>query len=266
MSNTASEHGGDYLECLAEWQQGDFAIDCGDFVFRDLAAPGSEDGDDGGAVLDSEVVGFAVISQTCDVVRAPVIVPYVSVCPLVTVDKRRIGDIESGRAPRFGLLSSTPEDVVVDFSRIMSISKPLLVLWTRQRGCTDERRQLEFARSLESFFGRFAFPDEFVESLGSLRNAIFRKYPRGDSDFGRALRSIRDLRVLPHASGTDRESIPITFLAILEDRARRELKERGAIEKLIRPKIESIRWKPPFSLHRDGLYVATLADITAADL
>ncbi|MBA4491469.1 hypothetical protein [Paracoccus sp. S1E-3] len=172
MTEKSSESDEGFLVRLAEWQQGDFALGCGDFLFRDISKLTDEGEDDGGAVLDSEIVGFAVISQTCDVVRDPERIRYVSVCPMVVVDAKRIGQIERGQAPRFGFLSATPDGVVVDFSRTMSVTKDLLVSWERQRGCHDESQQLEFSRALETFFGRFAFPDAFVASVASLRNAI----------------------------------------------------------------------------------------------
>lgn len=265
MTEKPSTNDEGFLARLAEWQQGDFSLDCGDFLFRDVSELTDEGEGDGGAVFDSEIVGFAVISQTCEVVREPERVPYVSVCPMVNVDAKRIGEIERGQAPRFGFLSATPEGVVVDFSRTMSVTKDLLVSWERQRGCEDESQQLEFARALESFFGRFAFPDCFVASVASLRKAILSKYPKGESDLGKAVRSIREIRVRPHASWSDEAAVPITFIAILEDEGKRELADREEIKKQIWPKISAIEWQGPFTLHEDGLHLATLRDLTAAD-
>lgn len=265
MTEKTTESDEDFLARLAEWQQGDFSLGCGDFLFRDISEMTDEGEDDGGAVLDSEIVGFAVISQTCDVVREPVRVPHVSVCPIVVVDAKRIEEIERGQAPRFGFLSVAPNGLVVDFSRTMSVTKSLLVSWERQRGCEDESQQREFARALETFFGRFAFPDAFVASVAPLRKAILSKYPKGESDLGKAVRSIRELRVFPHARWSDEASVPITFIAVLDNEGERELEDRAEIEKQMWPKISTIEWQGPFSLHKDGLYLATLADLTAAD-
>lgn len=264
MPEKLSETEEDHLAGLYEWQQGDFSLDCGDFLFRDISEQ-TNGVDDGGAVFDSSVVGFAVISQTCDVVREPERIPYVSVCPMVTVDAKRIEDIARGQAPRYGFLSETPEGVVVDFSRTMSITKELLVSWKRQRGCKDERQQLEFARALEAFFGRFAFPDDFVASVVSLRKAILSKYPKADSDLGKAMRSIREIRVYPHASWADKVFVPITFIAVLDDEDKREVVNRKEIARHILPKINEIKWVGPFSLHENGLHLATLNDLTATE-
>ncbi len=147
----------------------------------------------------------------------------------------------------------------------MSVTKNLLVSWERQRGCADENQQLEFARAIENFFGRFAFPDDFVASVASLRKAILSKYGKGESDLGKAVRSIREMRVYPHTSWSDENSVPITFVAVLEDEGERELVEREEIKRQIWPKINAIEWKGPFSLHEGGLQLATLGDLTAAD-
>ena len=264
MPEKISEGNEDLLTRLAEWQQGDFSLDCGDFLFRGLSKPIDGDKDDGGAMLDSEPSGFVVISQTCDVVREPKRVPYVSVCPLVSVDEKRISEIERGQAPRFGFLSGAANGMAVDFSRTMSVTKELLVSWRQNRGCKDESQQLEFARALETFFGRFAFPDGFVKSVASLRKVILSKYSK-ETDFRKALRSIREMRVHPHANWSDKTLVPVTFIAVLDDEDKRELVDPEAIKEQIIPKIDAIKWEDPFVLHEDRLRLATLADMTAAD-
>lgn len=250
---------------LAEWQQGDFSLDCGEFLYRDLSEVDEHGEDDGGAVFDGSVVGFAVISQTCDVVRKIEQVPYVSVCPLVKIDPARIVDIEKGQAPRFGLLGAPPEGVVVDFSRTMSVSKQLLLTWDRQRGCASDQEQVAFAKALENLFGRFAFPDAFVSSVSPLRKAILSKYSKDASPLGQAVRSIRELRVLPHERWASQDAVPITFIAILDDAHEREMSDVQKIEAEMLQKISSIKWQEPFCPHEQILWMATLEDLTAAD-
>lgn len=251
----------DIQDRLAEWQQGDFTIDCGDLLFLDLPVSEEEPYE---PVFDEGVAGCVVISQTCDIVRETEILPNVTVCPLVEVNDQRKSDIEKGQAPRYGLIDGVPEGIVVDFSRAMSVSKNLLVTWGRQRGCSDEKHGIEFARSLERFFGRFAFPDAFNESLKSLRKAIYSKHEK-NSDLGAALRSIRELRAHPHASWNNVDSVPITFFVVLEGDGEREVQDRNAISKAISDKFTGIEWHGPFSLHDPGLYLTTLSDMTAAE-
>ena len=251
----------DIQDRLAEWQQGDFTLDCGDLLFLDL--PEGE-GDPYEPVFDEGIEGCVVISQTCDIVRKVEILHNVTVCPLVEVNPQRKSDIEKGQAPRYGLIDNVPEGTVADFSRAMSVSKNLLVTWERKRGCSDEKHGIEFARSLERFFGRFAFPDAFNESLKSLRKAIYSKHEK-NSDLGAALRSIRELRAYPHADWNAEDAIPVTFFIILESDEEREVKDRNAIANAISDKFTGIEWHGPFSLHDPGLYLTTLSDITAAE-
>ena len=250
----------DMLDRLAKWQQGDFSLSCCDLLFLDV----SEDEDVYEPVFDQGVEGCVVISQTCDVVREIEILPNVTVCPIVEIDAKRQSDIEKGLAPRYGLIDNLPEGMVVDFSRAMSVSKQLLVTWDRQRGCENEQQILELARALERFFGRFAFPDAFNESIKSLRKAVYAKHEK-DSDLGRALRSMREIRVLPHASWTDEGSVPVTFVVVLEDADTREISDRGKIFEAIADKFTGIAWEAPFSIHDEGLYLTTLSDMTASE-
>ena len=166
-------------------------------------------------------------------------------------------------APRYGFLANVPEGIVVDFSRAMSVSKNLLIGWKQNRGCTNDDELLEFATSLERFFGRFAFPDAFSDSLRSLRSIVYGKHEK-NSDLGRALRSIRELRVYPHENWTNKESVPVTFYLVLEREEDRELKDREVLWKEISEKLKGIEWVAPFSLHENEMYLTTLTDMTAA--
>ncbi|RRH76583.1 hypothetical protein [Falsigemmobacter faecalis] len=262
MSDAPTE---ELLAKLSQWQQGDFVLDVGSFIFRDQENFDDSGEGDGGVVADDAVIGFAVVSQTCEVARAPNVVPYVTLCPLIKIDDKRLEDLNKGHAPRYGLLENTPENVVVDFTRTMSISKSLLTTWEPTRGCPEMKQQTEFARSLETFFGRYAFPEEFVDSLRSFRKSITETYGREASDFGKAIRSLRELRVLPHNDWFSKDSIEVTFIAILLDEADRELKDKGMIFKLLSEKIQSIKWQAPFSINERPLDVITLGALSALE-
>ena len=257
----------DIVQRLADWQQGDFSLECGGLVFRDIVGTDDEIGEESDIFYDEAVLGFVVISQTCDVVRAPINTShkFVTVCPLVEIEFEGLSNIERGKAPRFGLIANTPKNVVVDFSRTMSVSKELLVNWERQRGCPSEKEQLLFSRSLERFFGRFAYPDAFNDSINSFRKAVHDKYDK-NSLFGMVLRSIKELRVYPHASWNTPDSVPITLIVVLDEEFEREVKDRNVIYEQIKLKIDQIDWKTPFSLHEEqGIHLAELRDLTAAD-
>lgn len=257
----------DIVQQLADWRQGDFSLECGGLVFRGVVGTNDEIGEETDVFCDEAVLGFVVISQTCDVVRDPVKTShkFVSVCPLVEIELEGLSNIEKGKVPRFGLIANTPENVVVDFSRTMSVSKELLVTWKRQCGCPSEKEQLLFSRSLERFFGRFAYPDAFNDSMISFRKAVHNRYDK-NSLFGKALRSIRELRVYPHANWNSPNSVPITLIVVLDEEIEREVKDRSEIYDQIKPKIDQIDWGIPFSLHQEqGIRLAELKDLTAVD-
>ena len=257
----------DIVQHLTGWQQGDFSLECGGLIFRDVPGGDDDAGEDTDIYFDEAVLGFVVISQTCDIVRDPAntSLKYVSVCPLVEINIEGLSSVEKGKVPRFGLIANTPDNVVVDFSRTMSVSKELLVSWKKQRGCPSEKEQLQFARSLERFFGRFAYPDAFNDSLDSLRKAIQNRYEK-NSIFGKTLRSIRELRVCPLASWNSPDSVPVTLIIVLDDEIERETKDRNEIYEQIKLKVDEIDWKAPFSLHEEqGIRIAELSDLTAVD-
>lgn len=254
------------LQYLADWQQGDFSLECGGLISKGVASIDDETGEETDIYCDEAVLGFVVISQTCDVVRNPVnsSLKYVSVCPLVEINYGGLSSVEKGKVPRFGLIANTPDNVVVDFSRTMSVSKELLVTWEKQRGCTSLKEQLQFARSLERFFGRFAYPDLFNDSLITFRKAVTNRYDK-NSNFGKALRSIKELRVYPHASWNNPDYVPITFIIILDEEIEREIKDRNEIYEQMELIVNEIDWKAPFLLHEQAIHLAELRDLTAAD-
>lgn len=249
---------------LAAWQQGDFSTDCNDFLFCESPEDGDDPFDYG---LDPNVFGFCIISQTCDIVRDPSehFIKSVTVCPLVEMRPQDISQIEKGEQPRFGMIEGAPENTVVDFTRSMSVEKTLLVTWNRQRGCLTEKSLQNFAKSLERFFGRFGFPNEFNISMQSFRKAVNSKYGKLGSDFGKVIRSIYEFRVYPHTSWSDSSDVPITITAILEDPALREIKDIEIIRLELAKKIDKISWVAPFSPHDSVLRVASLDDLTAAE-
>lgn len=264
MQDSVPEHEA-LQERLVEWQQGDFSLDCGEFWFRDVDAPieGTDETTDFG--YDPEVAGFVVISQTCDIVRDPSVVPYVTICPLITVSDQTLSQLEKGVSPRNCFLANCPENIVADLSRAMSVSKELLVTWERKRGCRNSVEQLELARALEGVFGRFAFPDDFVASVGKFRRAVIETYSKDNSELGRAFRSISEFRVLPHEDWSAEDNVPVTFIAVLDELENRELKDRSKIAQIVENKLKSIKWVGVFSLHEDALVTGTYGDLTAAD-
>ena len=250
------------LERHKNWRQGDFALNVGSFLYGDV--PEEDEEEPIGVVFDDlDPVGLVVVSQTCDIVSPPTKLPTVAVCPLVHVDQARLGEIGRGRAPRFGFVQEAPKGVVADFGRPMSVSKELLSRWSRQSGFTDESKALKFAQGLERAFGRFAFPDMFNESIRRLDSKIKSKYDKVDSPFGKAVRSIEEIRVRPSAAW-DAADVGVTFLLFFKHAELREMQPL-AIKKQFEEVVKGLDWQGPFRLSDPAVRIGDHDDFSARE-
>lgn len=252
----------DQQSILRAWRQGDFALDAGPFIYGDLS--GNPDGTGLEAYFDDEdPLGFVVVSQTCDIVSDPARNPWVVVCPLVKVDPARVTEIERGGVPRLALVENAPEGFVAEIARSLTISKDLLVSWPRNQGFTDPAKAVEFARSLERCFGRFAFPDDFNRSISPLLKKLKDGYGKEKAEAGRIARSVAELRVRP-STAWDTENVRVRFFLILkpEDQREAQLAEiRSAFEGIL----AKLLWQGGFRLDEPPLHLGTYDDFLARD-
>ena len=274
-----------HLRDLESWRQGDYSLDCKDFVFLNKSNAAVREGKvRGGSGTNKTPIGVAVISQTCDLVRCPGKFPYAAVCPLVQLDRISFNNMKKGKMPSMGVIPELEhKEIAVDFSRAMSVEKELLVTWDRRSGCRSEAEQREFSRTVEIFFGRFPFPDDFVESVRKLRDDFFSRHDSKESPVGRALRSLQEIRVVVSQDSEERDRMRIAFLCILpcpqasgfqyaEDSsilASPDVPEVHMSQEQIReallPKFEGIRWEGPYELHEDKMYIETYDGIAASE-
>ena len=262
MSRVISGNGKS-LSKLEDWQQGDFALDCGELVYRGV--PASMDAGDSTcyALKDSAPLGFAVISQTCDIVCPAKSIEHVTVCPLVRVNKGRLADIRGGRAPRYGILDTDDEEVVADFSRTMSITKDLLVTWERNRGCRSERRKTGFARAIETFYGRYAFPDDFTDMMRPFRKEVQKALKKGEGNLTKMmLNSISELRVTANGQWDGDGLLKISFYGILDGPGDPNSMSRHEVKEELCQILDSIEWGGRYSI--GNVEVVELSDLSAA--
>ncbi|MEO1406681.1 MAG: hypothetical protein AAFV54_09350 [Pseudomonadota bacterium] len=243
------------------WQQGDYALECGRFVF--CAVP--EDADDDGIRADGGAVGFAVITQTCDVVRDSSVVPYVTVAALIEVELSRLEQVRKGASPRLATLHDLPDGVVVDLTRVMSVDKSLLNHWDRRIGCPTDNARRKFAWVLERAFGRYAFPDQFVTCLEPFRRHVTKKHGRQRSELGFALNQIEEFRVVVHTQWDDPIQIPISFFVIVSSDTAASTENVKRIHGQILIAVQKIQWVAPFCMDDAGIQVTTYADLSAHD-
>lgn len=199
-SSNADEYQ-DIVEALDRWQQGDCALNVSGFVYRfKVTRPvtsESRSAGDESDVVEADVPGFVVVTQTCDIRRAVSDRPYVDICALVACPEwTSIDEIRKGLRPRFACIPGVADrEVVADLDQVMTIEKPVLASWLRVQGCQTDGELRALAAAMSRKFSRFAFPDDFVATSRKLVDAIRHKHGKPESDEGRALRALREIRV-----------------------------------------------------------------------
>jgi hypothetical protein len=185
---------------LAAWRQGDCVVGEQWFVHRlEKALPlthqsrvaAEADAD----LVETAVPGFAILTQTCDIVRGCAERPYVEVCALMKVPADILRDVERARRPGFAFLPCLADGfLVADLDRVMTVEKAVVANWSRTPGWESNTEARHFAQALSRKHMRFAFPDDFNCLIKALQNRLTGKHDK-DTDEGRALRSLREIRV-----------------------------------------------------------------------
>ena len=250
------------LNNLSEWRQGDFTRDCTEFVFhkKQLGTNSNLEGKNHTSRCSQKIVGCVVVSQTCDIVSNSKLKRHVIVCPLIEVDSGKFKETKAGRTPIYGYLPNIGENVVVDFSRFMSIQKEQFASYKRELGWDVDRQLINFSSSLARVFNRYAFPDKFNQIMDNFRIKVYKSHK--DPKFSRILESISEFRVYPHSHWYDLESIPISFLAILESDFDAENISSVEIRNSLMTEIDDIKWVKPFEGHIDILDVVEKSSIS----
>jgi len=200
---------------LLTWRQGDCVVGEQWFVFRtDLERPLTSDGAaaaaEGVDTAESEVFGFMVLTQTCDLVRKSSERPFVEVCPLVEVDEAQHREIERSRRPNYAFVPALADRRLVgDLDRVMTIEKAVVAGWDRVAGWQTDAEARRLALALARKRARVAFPDDFVEFATPLMSRMSSKHDK-QSDEGRALRALREIRVRAEPSW-DADEVRLAF-------------------------------------------------------
>jgi len=249
---------------LREWRQGALGREESWFVHvGDGAAPLSEaaaEAGDGVQALTSEVTGLVVVTQTCDVVRSCVTRPYIEGAPLVRVSEDDLHQVMRGRRPALASLPTLEkEQLVVDLDRVMTVEKSIVASWIRTPGFVKDADGRAFALALARKRARIAFPDDFVAFAAPLMNRMSTKHDK-ESDEGRALRALREIRVRAAASW-DADSVQLMFWFIRnEDEATFEKQSWGV---LLEAWLKRVPAEGRFAEVHGA--VQTLDDLTARD-
>ena len=205
---------------LAEWRQGDLALD--ERWFSHAADPAlaltdeSGQAGDGLQLITSEVEGLVMVTQTCDIVRSCIGRPFVEVVPLVQVDPAVHHEVVRCRRPAYAVVPAvSAQHLVADLDRGMTVEKSVVASWNRTPGWTTDHQSRAFAQTLARKRVRFAFPDDFSHFAGRLQRRLREKHDR-QSDEGRALRALLEIRARA-APSWDADQVTLTFLFVRDD-------------------------------------------------
>lgn len=202
-------------DALAQWRQGDVALDANWFVHvADGSVALTDQGAEAGEatnMIQGTTEGSVVLTQTCDIVRPCLMRPFIDVAPLVEVDEGVAHEVERGHRPNYAIVSALRDQrLVADLDRVMTVEKSIVATWTRTPGYVTDEQARKFALALGRKRVRFAFPDDFNALVKKLQGRIEEKHDKL-SDEGRGLRALREIRVTGSPSWDDPNGVEVFF-------------------------------------------------------
>lgn len=250
---------------LQAWRQGDYTLGEQWFVLR--YSPGKpiteaalQNAQEDVDLIEVEVRGLVVVTQTCDIVRSCELRPFVEVVPLVEVDDATLQDVKRGRRPQYAFIrGAATSNLVADLDRVMTLEKAIVAEWDRQIGCVSDQDFRALGQALARKRVRFAFPDDFTEFVRPLQQQLQSKHNKNSSE-GEALRSLQEIRVQA-APTWDAASVELMFWFI---RSEKDLQFQGTSwNKLLEKWLGLVPVAGRFQ-RVDGV-VTTLEDMTAKE-
>jgi hypothetical protein len=213
---------------LMEWRQGDCVLGKQWFVHRfNPQQPIADEsiiavnGDTN--LAEYEVKGFAVTTQTCDIVKSCNLQKFLEVAALVEIKEIKadvkkedfLSQIKKGQRPQYAFIPGIAENfLVVDLNRVMTVEKAVVAEWHRIAGCSTDKEIRDLGNALARKRIRFAFPNEFNNFVvHKLQDRIKEKHAKLMSEEGKALRALREIRVSASPSW-DASEIDLMFLFI----------------------------------------------------
>lgn len=194
---------------MKKWRQGDFFL-AEDLFFihlANLAHPLTDEATGLAAVrteaaepleiegVASAVIGYVVITQTCDIARNCKTRSYVELCPLVQVSDSVLKEIRLLRRPAFAYVpGSAPQKLVADLDRVVTAEKAFLREYEPTQGCSDESGRRAFAEALARHKTRAAFPDDFNICMEPIRDHLKKIHQNNDAE-GNLIKSIGEIRI-----------------------------------------------------------------------
>lgn len=250
---------------LQKWCQGDYVLGEQWFVQRfnpkrPLTNESKNVSGEEVELVESDIEGLVVVTQTCDIVRSCNSRPFLEVVPLLKVNEEQLYDIQRGKRPQFAYIPGAAEHyLVADLDRVMTVEKAVIVEWERKAGCSNDQEVRALGKALARKRVRFAFPDDFTKLAKKLGDRLQDKHNRESSE-GEALRALREIRVQA-APSWDATEIELMFWFIRHEKQDnfQGTEWNQQLSKWLQLISESGRFKSI------GGVVVTLEDMTAKD-
>ena len=219
-------------DAIQAWRQGDVVLDADlEFVhladltrphspasrsFAECLAGAGDPAPEGATAISDEPLGFAVLSQTCDIVRSCRDRPFVEVAPLVPVSANVVEEARRLKRSAFAYVPAVADrHLVADLDRVMTVEKAVVAGWARIAGIETDADRRAFAEALSRKRSRFAFPDDFLAAARPLLKRLARKHDKLD-DEGAHLSALREIRVRAVPSWDD-TSVQLSWWFIKEN-------------------------------------------------
>lgn len=178
--------GEDYF---AKWGQGDVSLDVN-------ALPHVNADNE---IVDIEVAGIVIISQTCDIVNgisAPGSPALIQVAGLVKQDPRFLEEVKKFRRPRYiHIPAVSDQNLVGDLELVATYDRAVLERWERLPAPADVQSRSHCSFALGRHRSRHAFPDSWAPAFGKLRDWIKARAGKG-SDEGLFVSALEEIRVI----------------------------------------------------------------------
>ena len=228
---------------LAGWRQGDCVMGTDHwFVHRAGAQVLNASSGETSDLSEDPVLGFVVLTQSCDIVRSYNDRPYVSVAPLVEVSAKALAECVKGYRPQYvSIPGMTAKNLVADLDRVMTVDKEVVAGWTRIQGCGNDNEVRSFSRAVGRKHGRFAFPNDFNEFAKKLQDRIKEKHGKQSAE-GDALRKLAEIRVRA-APSWDATEVELMFWFIANPEELVELRQSGYVPSWLKLVVPSDRFK-----------------------
>jgi hypothetical protein len=190
---------------ISDWRQGDVIpvesylhlVDPGAPLTPSAALAGNTESGQF-AVARSLVEAMVITTHTCDLVRSASDRPYARLSPLVRLaDPIDVDEAVRLLRPRYAHVPALGPDAFADFDVFTTVEKSVFLRYERIRGCATDEEEQRFRRALQRNVGRGAFPNDLQGALGRMIRRWRDKRTR-DTDEGKALRAVDDVRLLPN--------------------------------------------------------------------